>query len=319
MFESTTLNLPELAARWDKTQRQILVHAASMALPLCFNFDGLVIDGRGQKIMQFDADHKQEHEKLTAFIHQSESRMSRRISGMLRDGESLTTPQAIELRKEITTAQEKIEAFEVLFDVVTRERQKYHYRGLLIATTETVDEINRLGFARHPIWAFSLDMKRVRLEPAATPWKDRLEPADMVVAVADVKAIEAAAKARQPAPASDTNPAQNTSAAPDEIDFTMVATRKNLIDAFGKFTGMDITWFKNLNDTPKLKAARKFVGQGGRHSAEPLFCPYEVMQWLVDPKRRKGKPLSDGTAWRLLRGNFEKVYNQYSIGDPNPD
>jgi len=105
----------------------------------------------------------------------------------------------------------------------------------------------------------------------------------------------------------------------DEIDFTMVATRKDLIDAFGKFTEMNMTWFDNLTDTPKLKAARKFTGQGGRHSAEPLFCPYEVMQWLADPKRKKGKPLSETTAWRLLKGNFGKVYNQYSIGDPNAD
>jgi hypothetical protein len=118
--------------------------------------------------------------------------------------------------------------------------------------------------------------------------------------------------------ASETNTATLKPLA-DEIDFTMVATRKELIDAFGKFTDMNMTWFDNLTDTPKLKAARKFTGQGGRHSAEPLFCPYEVMQWLADPKRRKGKPLSNQTAWRLLKGNFSKVYNQYSIGDPNSD
>jgi hypothetical protein len=82
---------------------------------------------------------------------------------------------------------------------------------------------------------------------------------------------------------------------------------------------MDKSWFINLTDTPKLKAARKFTGQGGRHSAEPLFCPYEVMQWLADPKQKKGKPLRDTTAWRLLKSHFPKVYNQYSIGDPNAD
>lgn len=104
-----------------------------------------------------------------------------------------------------------------------------------------------------------------------------------------------------------------------EIDLTMVATRDELIEAFGKFTGMDKSWFDNLTGTPRLMAARKFTGQGGRNSAQPLFCPYEVMQWLADPKRKKGKPLSDTTAWRLLKNNFPKVYNQYSIGDPNAD
>ena len=103
----------------------------------------------------------------------------------------------------------------------------------------------------------------------------------------------------------------------DEIDLAMVATRTELIDAFGNFTGMDKSWFDNLTDSPKLMAARKFTGQGGRHSAEPLFCPYEVTQWLADPKRKKGRRLNDTTAWRLLKSNFPKVYNQYSIGDPN--
>ncbi len=79
-----------------------------------------------------------------------------------------------------------------------------------------------------------------------------------------------------------------------------------------------MTWFSNLKDTPKLKAARKFIGQGGRgHIAEPLFCPYEVMQWLIDPKRKKGRSLTETKAWQLLRVNFPKVYEQYEIGDPN--
>lgn len=105
----------------------------------------------------------------------------------------------------------------------------------------------------------------------------------------------------------------------DEIDLSVVATRTELITAFGKFTGMDKSWFDNLTDTPKLKAARKYTGQGGRNSAEPLFCPYEVMQWLADPKQKKGKPLTNTAAWRLLKSHFPKVYSHYSIGDPNAD
>ena len=106
--------------------------------------------------------------------------------------------------------------------------------------------------------------------------------------------------------------------APAHTDFTLVATRQQLVNVYGRFTGMDMTWFSNLKDTPKLKAARKFIGQGGRgHIAEPLFCPYEVMQWLIDPKRKKGRSLTETKAWQLLRVNFPKVYEQYVIGDPN--
>ena len=105
--------------------------------------------------------------------------------------------------------------------------------------------------------------------------------------------------------------------AAEGVDFDMVATRKQLIDAFGRFTGMDMAWFDNLKDSPKLKAARKCTGQAGRRGAEPLFCPYEVMQWLSDPKRKKGRKINESTAWRLLKGSFGKVYDLHSIGDPD--
>lgn len=130
-------------------------------------------------------------------------------------------------------------------------------------------------------------------------------------------AVNALADAYIDEPAPEHSPATPAPVVPDEVDLTMVATRTKLIDAFGKFTGMDKSWFDNLTDAPRLKAARKFPGQGGRHSAEPLFCPYLVTLWLADPKRKKGRQLSDTTAWRLLKSYFPEVYNQYSIGDPN--
>ena len=102
-----------------------------------------------------------------------------------------------------------------------------------------------------------------------------------------------------------------------ETDFTVLATRTQLIEAFGKFTGMNKAWFDNLTDVPKLRAARKYKGISGRRYAEPLFCPYEVMQWLIDPKRRKGTKLSDLKGWSILKSYFPNVYNTKSIGDPN--
>lgn len=159
------------------------------------------------------------------------------------------------------------------------------------------------------------------MEPGTSSAWRRERPAsfnstDLILLGAELAAFTASIAAPQQTATDTATPAP---VVPDEIDFTMVATRKELIDAFGPFTGMDKTWFDNLNTSPKLKAARKYTGQGGRHNAEPLFCPYEVMQWMADPKRKKGKPLSDTTAWRLLKSHFPKVHNQYSIGDPNAD
>ena len=100
-------------------------------------------------------------------------------------------------------------------------------------------------------------------------------------------------------------------------NYKLLATRSQLIDAFGRFTGMDNSWFKKLGDTPALLAARKIKGIGrNRNSIEPWFCPKEVMGWLISPKRRKGRPLSLDKGWELLEKYFPHVHNMVSLADP---
>lgn len=103
-------------------------------------------------------------------------------------------------------------------------------------------------------------------------------------------------------------------------DYSILATRQELIDAYRAFTGMDMGWFKNVTDSPKLQKARKVLGEGKKsQSIEPLFCPYMVMDWLIDKKRRKGRPISSDKAWEILEKHFSKVYNIYSAGDTRTD
>lgn len=113
---------------------------------------------------------------------------------------------------------------------------------------------------------------------------------------------------------------QSQSVAPVLItdpDVTLLASRKKLIDAFGSFTGMDNDWFSNIKDTPALLEARRVKGQGGRgHIVEPLFCPYTVLQWLINPARRKGRMLGEAKGWELFEKHFPLAYNTFSIGDP---
>ena len=105
-----------------------------------------------------------------------------------------------------------------------------------------------------------------------------------------------------------------------EPDLAMLVTRQQLIDAYGAFTGLNATWFSNIKDTPALLAARKVAGQGGRgHIAEPLFCPFEVLQWLIDPARRKGRPLGCEKGWQLFERHFPRAYAAFSVGDPRTD
>lgn len=104
------------------------------------------------------------------------------------------------------------------------------------------------------------------------------------------------------------------------IDFRRLATRQKLVDVYGEYTGMNIGWFKSLGDTPALMRARKVLGQKGRASTGPLFCPYEVMLWLIDPKCKKksndGKRLEKSSGWRLLKSHFPEVYADHEDHDP---
>lgn len=103
------------------------------------------------------------------------------------------------------------------------------------------------------------------------------------------------------------------------LDQDMLATPKALIAAFGSFTGMTGAWFDHIDDTPGLKAARRYAGTGGRRYEVPLLDPYKVMLWLVNPKRKKGTPISEQTAWRMFKMHFSKSYEVHAIGDPNED
>lgn len=109
----------------------------------------------------------------------------------------------------------------------------------------------------------------------------------------------------------------STSAAP-LFDLSALATRAELIKAFGVFTDMKIEWFDKLKDTPALLAARKVEGKGARGSTrEPLFCAYEVMVWLADKKRKKGHQFySEDKPWELLENNFPAAYEAHSKDDP---
>lgn len=108
--------------------------------------------------------------------------------------------------------------------------------------------------------------------------------------------------------------AQNT-AAPVELDYSLLATREQLLDAYEKW-GLKPSWFTDLKGHKWLLDARRVKGQGQRgHVIEPMFCPFTVMKGLVQ-KVRKESRLAIDTAWRTLEHKFPKVYAEYEVYDP---
>ena len=104
-----------------------------------------------------------------------------------------------------------------------------------------------------------------------------------------------------------------------ETPWHLLATPAELIAAFGTSTDMSRAWFNNVKDAPQLMAARHTAGQGGRNFREPLYAVFSVMEWLIDPKRRKGKLIQVATGWRILKSQFPKVYDEYQGQEPDTD
>ena len=103
------------------------------------------------------------------------------------------------------------------------------------------------------------------------------------------------------------------------VDYSLLAEPKRLIEAFGRNTGMNLKWFRDVKESPGLEKARKVPGKPGRGGFPAMYCPYEVLLWLIDPKRKRGQHLHPNTYWRLLQQNFPKVYDMHAREDTRMD
>ena len=105
----------------------------------------------------------------------------------------------------------------------------------------------------------------------------------------------------------------------EELDYSLMATRKQLLDAFEKWGYMRAAWFDDLKSRRWLLHARRIKGRGQRgHVIEPMFCPLAVMNGLIE-KGLKNKRLPPDAAWRTLEHKFPKVYALYEHCDPRSE
>lgn len=140
---------------------------------------------------------------------------------------------------------------------------------------------------------------RARITEAAHAAEDRGEKFDLSKFKAE----------QQPAPAQSA-----ATPAPDELDYSLLATPAELIDAYGKW-GLKIEWFDDLNSRKWLAEARRQKGQGTQGQVrKPLFCPYAVMTGLVEKVRKENRIRPD-TAWRTLEHKFPRVHAAFADYD----
>lgn len=205
MSEHATLTLAELAARWNMTQQQVLAITTPQPLAMYFYFDGLVIDF-GDKWLRAhgDAGEAQDLEAHRTRLEALEIDLKRQALHKL--GQlKLTQWEVVFSDEELTRGhaeaqhlREEIERLGALLKERGEARQRQVRNGLLRAAPRTLHEIARHGQTAFPHFAFlpataeqPSGRQLVALEDGF-PLKPQLTVADLVVAMQDVLAAEAA-------------------------------------------------------------------------------------------------------------------------------
>lgn len=229
MFEPITLTVAELAARWNRTPKQILEFAQHLGVPLYFNYGCLAFE-------ETDSWHRsagdqwevQERDYLTKAVESREEQIIRARDGQLSQWEQLPAGGVPELRKEINTMKSKLRFIEELLERRDVERTQCEL-GFLRAGPGTLFDIGNDGEVKFPRWAFHsageitahvvhdergnqfLEWvgRKMILEArndGDPRWRRLLLVGDLFASLAEVKAIEAKSEsssqpANSPAPA----------------------------------------------------------------------------------------------------------------------
>jgi SLT domain-containing protein len=216
MFEPVMLTVAQLADRWGQSTNQILEHAMGLRIQMYFAYEGLVFDVNDDWLRHGgDWLVNRELESLEKTIEGGERELQRNVQKYHETGipgRSDDDVKAIRARIDSSIAERK----KLLARLDDRQlrRNRSEYRGYLRLGPATLDEIYRLGAARHPDMAYwiegevkvrklrdgevVLDGPIVRLEQVRpATWKERLTADDALVSMAEVKAIEGLRKSKR--------------------------------------------------------------------------------------------------------------------------
>jgi hypothetical protein len=210
MIEPKFLSVPELAERWQQTERQILEHGLSMRLPLFFLFDGLVFDINDQWLRSAGSDYDQalrEYDRLRDIVSTLEAMLIRNAAirrGHVKPSEYEDLPLGDDdvkrYRGEIDAYSARIGDLTNRFELREHERRKRAYYGYLRVMPGTIVDIKngkdasvRLAYLPGwPLTAKQID-GRVVVDGAIVELEGervRTLTVDLLAYMDDVKAIE---------------------------------------------------------------------------------------------------------------------------------
>lgn len=225
MFDSPTLSVSELAARWQKTPRQILDFALALKVPLYFMFDGLAFDLSDEWHRPHGGNTQRlELKALRTGIKEIESQLARRRRGISNEFDCLTSQEAQELRYSMEAMKRRCAIINSTLEQREVNRQKMHVRGLMRPAPKNLFDIAQDGEARERSIAFDFatPSRLMELEPfeALPP----LTIDSLCALTAEVKAIEAGFMAKPPAPAQ--SPAKSDSVVAESSSVTHSTKRR---------------------------------------------------------------------------------------------
>lgn len=217
MFEPITLTVAELAARWDRSPRQVLEYAQHVGIPLYFKFAGLAFD-EADVWHRFLGDQwlQEELRHLNKAIKAAEEQIIRARDGQLSRWEQLPVGGIPQLRAEINAMQDKKKEIEARLEQREEERARCTC-AFLRAGPGTLKLIADDGDVVFPRWAFhpetSITARQIQdergnyhltwsgrmmcLEPLGDNdpnWRERLSSDGLYASIVDILAAEAANK-----------------------------------------------------------------------------------------------------------------------------
>lgn len=193
MIQSDFLNISELAARWEVSERQIIEHGLHQRLPLMFLFGGLAftpaqlfLTGHGAATEQGEAEH------LRTWIAKSEALIRRNAAGLCDIYTALDNGDVLRLRESITEAEVKLAKLAEALETREVLRRNCEQFGYLRLPPRMIAELQQDGEIPFPYRALAKDGQLMWLEPGSSgKWKARLSLPDLLIPIGAIMAIEA--------------------------------------------------------------------------------------------------------------------------------